>query len=132
MERLSPSDRHLLSDRLEQMRQQVLEELRCTASTAGLDASLQPQDVRNHAEEAETHRIDDVRFAEMEIDRSRLRGIEQAQQRMAEGRYGTCADCGEEIALERLMTQPIAVRCAACQTTWEVRRRRGPSGPSPV
>ena len=69
-------------------------------------------------------RRNDVRFAEIEVDRQRLSEIEQAQQRMAEGRYGICADCGEDIPRERLLAQPMAIRCAACQAAAERSHRR--------
>ena len=52
-----------------------------------------------------------------------LHDIEQAQQRMAQGLYGVCVDCGDEIPLLRLMAQTTAIRCAACQTLAEGRRR---------
>jgi DnaK suppressor protein len=42
---------------------------------------------------------------------------------MANGLYGLCMDCGEEIPLERLFAQPAAIRCAACQTNAEGHRR---------
>ena len=44
-----------------------------------------------------------------------LRELEDALRRVAEGRYGVCADCGADIAYERLRVQPGAKRCLACQ-----------------
>jgi len=38
---------------------------------------------------------------------------------MAEERYGSCVDCGADIALERLLAQPAASRCLACQSATE-------------
>ncbi|MDM0116340.1 TraR/DksA family transcriptional regulator [Variovorax sp. J22R133] len=61
--------------------------------------------------------------AEIEIDRQRLHDIEQAEQRLATGRYGLCDECGEEIGRERLLAQPIATRCAACQRVSEKQHR---------
>lgn len=42
------------------------------------------------------------------------RRIEAALKRLAEGDYGYCTDCGEEIPAERLQTDPALARCAAC------------------
>jgi DnaK suppressor protein len=81
-------------------------------------------EVRSHADEAETARLNDVRFAEIEVDRVRLSEIEQAQQRMGDGRYGICVDCGEDIPRERLLARPMAIRCASCQAAAELHRRR--------
>jgi len=117
MKHLNETDRHALTRQLERMRSQVLDELCGTAPdipTAG-DA----HEVRSHADEAETARQDDVRFAEAEVDRVRLREIEQAMNRLAEGRYGVCMACGEDIPRERLLAQPTAIRCAACQAAAE-------------
>ncbi|SDI25108.1 TraR/DksA family transcriptional regulator [Aliiruegeria lutimaris] len=43
----------------------------------------------------------------------RLR-IRAALERLAEGEYGFCTDCGEEIAAARLATDPAIARCADC------------------
>ena len=124
MKHLTAADREALADRLQSIKRSVLEELR--VSTAVTETSIQPEDheVRSHADEAEAGRIGDLRCAEIEIDRARLKEVEEAQRRMAEGRYGTCADCGEDIPRERLLAQPIAIRCAACQAALEARHRR--------
>jgi DnaK suppressor protein len=53
----------------------------------------------------------------IEADRRRsaeLRQIEDALQRMADGRYGYCVTCGENIAPDRLEGDPTAVLCADC------------------
>ncbi|VTU36004.1 DksA-like zinc finger domain containing protein [Variovorax sp. PBS-H4] len=124
MKHLTDTDLHLLSDQLQAMRRSVLDEIR--GASLDIEATLQPQDheVRTHADEAEVERLGDVRFAEIEIDQARLLDIEQAQQRMAVGRYGVCIDCGDPIPRERLMAQATAIRCAACQAAAEDRLRR--------
>lgn len=57
------------------------------------------------------------------IDRAegRLRLIDEALARVDNGTYGICADCGDEIGLERLKVLPFAVRCVDCES----RRSRG-------
>jgi len=44
-----------------------------------------------------------------------IREIEAARARVADGRYGVCADCGDDIAEARLRAWPTAERCHACQ-----------------
>ena len=39
----------------------------------------------------------------------RLHEVEQALNRMEEGRYGTCKVCGKEIAIDRLHANPAAL-----------------------
>ena len=124
MKHLTAADREELADRLQVTKRNVLEELR--GATHVMETSMQPGDheVRSHTDEAEAARIGDLRCAEIEIDRTRLKDVEEAQQRMAEGRYGICADCGDDIPRERLRAQPIAVRCAPCQAALETAHRR--------
>jgi len=124
MKHLNATDRDALARQLQRMKSQVLEELRESAPSMQSSSADDAHDVRSHADEAEAERQDDVRFAEIEVDRQRLSEIEQAQQRMAEGRYGICADCGEDIPRERLLAQPMAIRCAACQAAAERSHRR--------
>ena len=52
------------------------------------------------------------------IDRaeSRLRLIDEALARVDNGTYGICADCGDEIGLQRLKVLPFAVRCVDCES----------------
>ena len=53
--------------------------------------------------------IDDVLLAEM-------RQIEAALQRIDDGAYGVCVDCGDDIAMARLEAMPTAIRCITCAT----------------
>lgn len=48
-----------------------------------------------------------------------LAGLLAARQRIESGTYGICADCGEPIAHPRLRANPVAVRCAECQSRRE-------------
>jgi DnaK suppressor protein len=49
---------------------------------------------------------------------------EHARERIAEGGYGVCEDCGRKIAPERLEALPEATRCVSCQAAWEQADRR--------
>ena len=117
--RLSNEDRDALAQRLELMKRQVLEELSGTTAPDQPESLAGVGEVHTHADDAEAEREQDLRFAEAEIDRARLEAIERARQRLADGHYGICIDCGEEIARERLLAQPVAIRCAACQAALE-------------
>jgi len=50
-----------------------------------------------------------------------LRDVLAARSRLHLGTYGECVDCGAPIDPDRLLAQPAAARCAAC----EERSRRG-------
>ena len=46
--------------------------------------------------------------------RQRLAQIDAAMLRLAEGRYGTCEDCGRPIGAARLAARPVAATCIDC------------------
>jgi RNA polymerase-binding transcription factor DksA len=50
--------------------------------------------------------------------------IQHAMRRQAEGRYGICEDCDQQIDPERLAVRPQATLCIACQRRLE----EGPRG----
>ena len=63
--------------------------------------------------------IADTGEAEITRDLGELRALEAALKRVADGTYGLCADCGEDIPFARLNAQPGAGRCFACQQRHE-------------
>lgn len=44
-----------------------------------------------------------------------LRDIELAFQRIKNGEYGLCIDCGDDVPFNRLQAYPTAKRCIVCQ-----------------
>jgi len=46
--------------------------------------------------------------------RARLREVDDALERLAEGRYGRCVRCGKAIGRERLVARPAASLCIEC------------------
>jgi RNA polymerase-binding protein DksA len=52
-------------------------------------------------------------------DVEELRDIDGALARMADGTYGVCIDCGEDIPVARLMATPTAKRCLRDQEIYE-------------
>jgi DnaK suppressor protein len=68
---------------------------------------------------AQADLIADIDQAELSQDLLELRELEAAQERLRNGSYGACEDCGGGIALERLRAQPAARRCFDCQRSYE-------------
>jgi hypothetical protein len=52
--------------------------------------------------------------------------IVKALQRVDEGCYGVCVDCGRDIPLTRLRARPEAARCIRCQSDHERRQESPP------
>lgn len=57
-------------------------------------------------------------------DRKLLHKIEEALDRIDQGEYGYCADCGTEIGIRRLEARPTAIKCIDCKTFEEIRERQ--------
>jgi DnaK suppressor protein len=51
----------------------------------------------------------------LELQSTYLRNVDAALERIAEGSYGICLECGEEISHKRLQAVPWATLCIACQ-----------------
>ena len=80
----------------------------------------------DRADESVATLIADLDHAEVGRDLTELRALEAARQRLTDGSYGTCGDCGGEIGFERLQVNPAAVRCIRCQTAYEKTHAAGP------
>jgi len=68
--------------------------------------------------------LGDTGLAVTDIHREKLSRMDAAERKLAEGSYGICDDCGEEIDVERLRVHPYAICCVKCQE-----KREGPSYP---
>ncbi len=56
-----------------------------------------------------------------ERGRNKLRAIDDALERIDEGTFGICEDCGGEIPLGRLEVMPFAATCRDCKAKQEKR-----------
>jgi RNA polymerase-binding protein DksA len=118
---------HLNNDQLQQFKQQLQSReatLQNEVRTVRADQEDNPaavgrEQVDDSGEVGEERIRGAVRYAELERDIDELRDIEAALDRIADGSYGDCTDCGQPIAPARLQAQPAARRCIACQTVWE-------------
>ena len=50
---------------------------------------------------------------------ARLRDISDSQDRLVEGRYGKCVECGRQILPARLEADPVVSLCVKCQSASE-------------
>ncbi|MEZ5703517.1 MAG: TraR/DksA family transcriptional regulator [Burkholderiaceae bacterium] len=61
----------------------------------------------------------DLTVALEERESAELVAIDDALQRLADGSFGLCVDCGVSIPTARLHANPTAMRCVGCQETLE-------------
>ena len=99
---------------LQAQRQQLLGEVRAKIAASGEGLGF-----ANQSKITDDDALADAAAAmdvAMVIRESReLQEIEAALARIAEGSYGICTDCGEEIGRTRLQAYPAAERCLPCQ-----------------
>lgn len=101
-----------LRDLLNHQRNLALTRVREYRSAQEADASPPPSDELDTARamaDVETH------ASLIERAEDRLRAIDFAFNLLEQHRYGTCAQCGEEIPMERLKVVPFAAYCVDCQ-----------------
>ena len=75
--------------------------------------------VADEGDESVADLMADIDNAELTRDLAELRAPEAALERIADGSYGDCVDCGLEIGFERLKVEPGALRCIECQRVYE-------------
>jgi DnaK suppressor protein len=112
--------RNLLAYRLRDLKAELAGEV--AASRLAADLSPEVRDRKDMASDDQSTTLDE---AEAARDANEASDVEAALLRLDENRYGDCMDCGEPIPLQRLLVQPAAARCAACQSAFEMTHRRG-------
>lgn len=57
-------------------------------------------------------------------DRKLIGKIQQALERIEEGSFGICEECGQPIEEKRLIARPVTTQCIECKEEQERRERR--------
>ena len=107
------------SNTLRQFRQMLEEksvELRAQMSGPGVNPALQihadPYDTADFAEKSHEEWIF---LQKNSFDTTLLREIKEALERLRDGSYGICQDCGMPVSRKRLEAIPWARFCVSCQ-----------------
>jgi len=104
-----------LKDMLEQRRHVILNGVVQGVREASEDTSLARADVRDTGDEGEAQLQDAIRFALIGMKSEMIVQIDRALERLDEGNYGICNDCGKDIVESRLRALPFAARCRRCE-----------------
>ena len=123
MNGLSPEQLAALQARLETARINLVSQLEYDIDP---DAHLRlplPHEVEaSPADNASQRTLNELVHEAAEHSAHHLNLVQHALARMADGEYGLCENCGEEIGYSRLDARPEARLCIACQTRLEKRR----------
>ena len=101
--------------KLEEMSKELLNEAEKTISEM-TDSNDNYPDPTDRAS-AESDRNFELRIRDRE--RKLLAKIKAAIERVEEGNYGICDECGEDISFKRLEARPVTTLCIDCKTKQE-------------
>jgi len=94
--------------------------LRKTVSRTEEDGRIADQDsAQDIADRAASSYTKEFLFSQSNNDRQLLHMVETALQRIREGAFGECVNCGNEINTKRLEAVPWTRYCIACQEKLE-------------
>jgi DnaK suppressor protein len=109
---------------LEERRREILNEVQSKMRDVRAEGAGENQGVLDAAEASEADIQDDIEFALIQMKSETLLKINEALQRLEEGTFGYCFECGDEISERRLRALPFAVRCKDCEEEKEVAELR--------
>ena len=105
---------------------EVREKIKAARDPTGSD---QADELIEAGDAAMADLLSHTNLAESQRDWNELQAIEAALARIADGSYGICVQCGNEIEPARLKVQPTAIRCMRCQ---EAHERTYAGAPTPT
>jgi len=76
----------------------------------------QTQDI---GDQAQSSSMETLRISLQDAEIAEYKMIQQALSMIAEGTYGMCIECGQQISEKRLKLYPNATRCLLCQELLE-------------
>ena len=117
---MKPIDVESMRQKLESHRRESLQTL---AQLGRETRSPEPDDTQDSADLSTANASKELLFERSSQRRTMLRLIEAALQRIADGSFGVCVSCGDEIRPRRLQALPWTQFCLRCQE--EIEREVG-------
>ncbi|MGB9129441.1 MAG: TraR/DksA family transcriptional regulator [Thiobacillus sp.] len=117
MSALSPSQLDQLAKKLNEKYQTLLREVRSELENSGNQhrIDLLNNEPGDSGDESMANALADFNLTILDRHIDDMRDIEAALQRIKNGEYGVCTDCGVDVAFARLQAYPTAKRCIVCQ-----------------
>ena len=81
--------------------------------------------VQDPGDQALTSTMEALRMSLQDAEIDEYRRISSALNKIDEGLYGLCVDCGNPISEKRLQLFPDTTRCLACQEAFEAQSGQG-------
>ncbi len=109
-----------LRRRVEKRRGELVAEVREDAARARNEPYAEHAGIApDSGDESVATLMADLDQADLTRDLEELRAIDAAWQRIKDGSYGICVDCGSDVGYERLKANPAAARDVRCQERHE-------------
>lgn len=114
---LNQSQLDQLTKRLNEDNQALLREVRSELENSGDQhrIDLLNSEPGDTGDESMANALADFNLTILDRHIDDMRDIEAAFQRIKDGEYGVCADCGDDVGFARLQAYPTAKRCIVCQ-----------------
>ena len=111
-------------ERLMQAREAVMGQMQSHAESALNCSEAEKRGVTTHmADVCSDNSRHEMELRLMTEEGNVLELIESAIQRLVDGKYGICQDCGKRISEARLEARPYAVYCIKCKSAREKNNR---------
>jgi len=105
--RLEKLRKHLI-----EVREELLAEVRSKNAEA---ANLRDEGVADTADQGLTDNLTELLHLISDAKRAEIMNIDEALERIRQGRYGRCLECGEPIDIQRLELRPYTRFCVSCK-----------------
>ncbi len=105
---------------LKQRREEILGQAKQTLRD---DMEMSIDDMPDEMDQASSEYSQAMVFRLRGREKTLLQKIDKAIQRMADGEFGLCEECGEEISVKRLEARPVTTLCIRCKEEQERREK---------
>ena len=80
---------------------------------------VRPFDIGDEGDRADSERTNEVSILLSSREKEKVLAIDAALEKIQEGTYAECEECGEEIGAGRLKAMPLAKLCVSCPSRFE-------------
>jgi DnaK suppressor protein len=121
MSKLPKKDRSTILAAIAEQRSTLVETLKAALAESGNTqfAEVLGRGSGDSGDEALAVSMGDLAAARMDHEVRALKALDEARERLDQEGFGLCEDCGAAIPLARLVANPAATRCVACQERHE-------------
>jgi DnaK suppressor protein len=112
-----------MDERFVKVREKLIEQKRAILQKIGKRKEITVNHGGDFMDIATDNLEHELNYIFEEREREKLLNIENALNRIKEGNYGECDDCGEDIDVERLLALPFTRLCLDCKSKQERQKK---------